>query len=258
MSSRVTDEILNERLRQSVLERTWFYRFRLPDGAVTRTDSNQEVLNLHEARRRAMLHVLDLRFPERVREIDAIDLASHEGWFSLELAKRVRRVRGYDINPASVEAAQRVCALFPVANLEFAIADVRAMQAPGTPPAEFVLLFGLLYHVEDPFRILRIAASLATDTLLIETQLTGWDISGAVEFGSYEWRKPILGWFALVDDDHNREGGTTGVALIPSLEAVRQSLLRLGFVRVQVIDAFNAGAEQLRRGQRAIIAAFRT
>lgn len=237
--------------------RVWFYGFGLPDGSVTATNTTQEVARLHEARRRAMVAVLDRRFGSRLSRIDAIDLASHEGWFSLDLAKRVRAVRGFDVNPESVAAARNMSELLRIENVSFEISDVRDIQTDEVQPASFVLLYGLLYHAEDPIRMLRIAAALTTDTLLIETQVAPWEFTGSVEWGSSESRKPVLGWFALIDDDDNREGGNTGLALVPSIEAIRQALLRLGFARADVVTDFNGDAEQMRRGQRAVIAGFR-
>ena len=166
-------------------------------------------------------------------------------------------MRGFDVNGESVEAARRMLEIQGVSNGRFEAIDVRDVDAAAVGTAEFVLLYGLLYHAEDPMRMLRLAASLTADTLLIETQVTGFDIKGSIEWGTYQSRKPVLGLFALIDDDHNREGGNTGLALVPSVDAVRSALLRLGFIRADLVTDFNAETEQLRRGQRVIIAAHR-
>lgn len=245
------------RLAAWVRDRTWFYTFELPDGSRTQTNTTAEVQRFHGARRSAMIAVLESRFASRLRTIDCIDLGSHEGWFAIELARRTRTLRGFDVKPASIEAARRMCQLQEVENVAFTLTDFRDIDPNRVTPADFVLLYGLLYHAEDPLRILRLAASLARDTLLIETQVTAWEFGGAVEWGASEGRKPVLGWFALIDDDDNREGGNTGIALVPSIEAVRQSLLRMGFARVEHVRDFDAETEQLRRGQRAVIAAYR-
>lgn len=240
-----------------VRARRWFYEFVLPDGSVTDCDAMEEVRALHRMRRDAMKSVCADVFGAGLANADAIDLASHEGWFALELARTVRSVRGYDVNPASVEAAQRMARLQGVTNVAFTHCDIRSLDGAAAAPADAVLMYGLLYHVEDPLRFLRIAAGLARRLLLIETQVTGVELEMDVEFGYHRWMRPVHGMFALIDDDDNREGGNTGLALIPSTRALNHCLDRLGFSRVEVFPVPADGPEQLARKRRVIVAGIR-
>lgn len=244
-------------LLEWVRARRWFYEFALPDGSVTDCDAMDEVRAFHRVRRDAMNAVFSDVFGADLASSEAIDLASHEGWFSLELASRMRSVRGYDVNPASVDAAVRMAALQKVENVSYTLCDIRSLESPGVAPADAVLMYGLLYHVEDPLRMLRIAASLARKVLLIETQVTGVEIEMDVEFGYHRWMRPVHGVFALIDDDDNREGGNTGLAMIPSPGALRHCLTRLGFPRVEIVAIPADGPEQLARKRRIIIAGIR-
>ena len=240
-----------------VRSRRWFYEFPLPDGGATDCDAMEEVRALHRSRRDAMRMVLTDVFGDELSAAEAIDLASHEGWFSLELASRMRAVRGYDVNLESVEAARRMAALQGVANVAFTHCDIRDLERERVEPADAVLMYGLLYHVEDPIRILRIASDLARRVVLIETQVTGVELEMDVEFGHHRWMRPVHGIFALIDDDDNREGGNTGLAMIPSPQALKHCLSRFGFSRVQTVPISLDGPEQLARKRRVIIAGIR-
>jgi tRNA (mo5U34)-methyltransferase len=243
-------------LEQWALGREWFYRYQLPSGAVT-PGPIEPILRLHEARRDMMLSVLAERFGDRLSQIDCIDLASHEGFFSFELARRTQSVRGVDVRGDSVEAARKMAVLQGLTNTEFVTRDVNDLSVASFAPADFVLLYGLIYHTEDPVRVLRIASELTRDTLLIETQVTGLELGGGVEWGHYKAHKPIEGMFVVIADDQHREGGTTGIALIPSVSALRFILGRMGFAKVQVIAPPVDEPEQLARGHRVVIAAHR-
>jgi len=246
-----------EALEKWALTRDWFYRYQLPSGAIT-PGPVDEILRLHEARRDTMLSVLSDRFGDRLSQIDCIDLASHEGFFSFELARRTRSVRGVDVRSDSVEAARKMAILQGVTNTDFVTRNVYDLSVASFPPADFVLLYGLIYHTEDPVRVLRTASELARDTLLIETQVAALELGGDVEWGHYKSRKPIEGIFVVIADDHHREGGTTGIALIPSVSALRFVLGQMGFATVHLIAPPADEPEQLARGRRVIIAAHRT
>jgi ubiquinone/menaquinone biosynthesis C-methylase UbiE len=237
--------------------RSWFYEFALPDGGLTPCDALEEVRAFHRTRRDVMLRVFSDVFGDRLASADAIDLASHEGWFSLALAEKMRSVRGYDVNAQSVEAAIRMAALQNVTNVSYTECDIRRLDDEAVEPADAVLMYGLLYHVEDPLRILRIAARMARRILLIETQVTGVELEMDVEFGNYRWMRPVHGMFALIDDDDNREGGNTGLAMIPSPGALRHCLTRLGFSHVETVAIPADGPEQLSRRRRLIMVGIR-
>jgi tRNA (mo5U34)-methyltransferase len=250
-----TDDLAS--LEAWALSRDWFYRYQLPSGAVTPGPVDL-ILTLHDARRDMMLRALSERFGDRLSTTDCLDLASHEGFFSFELARRTRSVRGVDVRADSVEAARRMAILQGLTNVEFLHADVRDLTVERVGAADVVLLYGLLYHTEDPIRILRIASELTRDTLLIESQVTALELGGDVEWGHYKSRKTIEGLFYLVADDHHREGGTTAMALIPSVSALRFALGHLGFPNVRVIPPPSDEPEQLARGRRAVIVAHRS
>jgi hypothetical protein len=75
-----------------------------------------------------------------------------------------------------------------------------------------------------------------------------------VEDGHYVHQREVHGLFGLtLDYPSSREGGSTEVALVPSLGAVLFLLRTFGFEEVVVLPPGPDDYEQHRRGSRAII-----
>lgn len=237
--------------------RRWSYRYPLPGGEWT-ADAQEIPTALHEARKTMLKSVLDDRFGTQKANTTALDLACHQGFYSLALAEQVRSVTGIDINPESIEDAERISTYLGASNIRFIEADFNECDLSMIEPVDTVLMYGLLYHVEDPIRLLRRAASLCRDTLIIETQLATFDITTDIEWGSnLSWRS-VRGLFAVVDDQENPEGGPTSIATVPSYNALDYLLRKIGFESVNLANPPDDRAEQLPRGRRVVLAAHRS
>jgi tRNA (mo5U34)-methyltransferase len=100
-----------------------------------------------------------------------------------------------------------------VKNVEFRRVNLQEEQLADVEPADFVLAFGLFYHLENPVQVLRLASRLCRKHILIETQVTGLEITGKVELGSHLIQVDIQGTFAMVADfPQLNVGGTGGVS----------------------------------------------
>lgn len=245
---------MSEDLLALVRARPWFYAFELPDGSLTPTDSDPAVLQLHECRR-AHLRAVIAGIPDAAR-MTALDLASHEGFFTVELARHFRWVQGLELRERSILGAEIVTALLGHGNVGYRQMDLLRV-APAEEPglmADFVLLYGLLYHVEEPLRLLRLACRLARHHILLESQVLPYELSGRVEDGSWHWQRDIEGSFALVEDySERREGGGADFALVPSVGALCHLLRRFGCAEVRMRPVGPEDHEQFRRGSRVII-----
>src|SRR5258705_8011006 len=73
--------------------------------------------------------------------------------------------------------------------------------------ADFVLVYGLLYHMESPIRVLRLASQLSRRHILVETQLFPYDVAGRGEDGSFFNQHAVEGGFALSPAHPPRQGG---------------------------------------------------
>ncbi len=69
-----------------ILDKTWFYRFELPSGAVTSTYDDGALDAIHETRLAMLKHVVERRFGASLAGRNAIDIACHQGWFAAKLA----------------------------------------------------------------------------------------------------------------------------------------------------------------------------
>lgn len=237
-----------------VKARAWFYTFELPDGSLTRTDADPAVLHLHATRLARLQEVIGT-IPDAAR-MTALDLGSHEGFFTAELARRFGSVQGVELREDSARAAEMMLGVLGLGNAairQLDLLDLDAAREAGLG-ADFVLIYGLLYHVEDPLRLLRLACRLARRHILLETQVLPYDITGRVEDGSHLWQRDVHGGFGLVEDySARREGGSGDFALVPSVGALLFLLRRLGCAELRLLPAGPADHEQFRRGARVII-----
>lgn len=244
---------INEKLLKSIKSQVWFYEFRLPDGSITKVDINKEVLKIHETRVKKLLSIIDKFIPDS-KNLSAIDFASHQGFFTLELAKKFNDVLGIEMRPESLEQAKQMCELNQSKNIRFLQADLTKLNSNEVDQADLVLCYGLLYHLEAPIQVLRLASQLTSKHILIETQIFPYDISGNIEDGNYQWQRPVTGVFALSPDyGHRREGGSTEFAVIPSLNTLIFLLKEFGFNSIEVLEFDESDYEQFRRGSRVII-----
>jgi hypothetical protein len=238
---------------EKVKHRTWFYEFDLPDGSRTSTDVPADVLPIHTSRRNKLVQIIRERV-ESPQDLTAVDFASHEGYYSIELSRHFKSVRGYEYREESLEAARLITDVLGVSNVEYVRADLQKMEFDKSSVADFVLVYGLIYHLENPIHAIRLASQLCRKHILVETQVFPFNISGMVEDGNHMNLRSVEGIFALSPDySHGREGGSTDIALVPSLNSVLYLLKNFGFSEVSVLPSSLNDYEQFRRGSRVIV-----
>lgn len=138
-----------------------------------------------------------------------LDIGCGPGWFTQRLLSLTRQVTGLDGRPEIVEEAQRRVkeASFLCVNIE-SETEIRKIEA-----ADLVFCFGLLYHTENPFRVVRNLHQLTKGVLFIET---------IVVPGHFP-----LCW--LVEEGNNETQGITYHAMIPNHDCLVQMLYVSGF-----------------------------
>jgi tRNA (mo5U34)-methyltransferase len=232
-----------------VKEEKWFYEFSLPDGSKTESYLPQVARNIHPTREKALREYLS---QGNYNASSALDISCHEGYFSIVLADYFNDVVGVDKNNDSLKKAKKIAALLGQDSIQFKNSSVEDWDAKKA--ADFVLCYGLLYHVENPIQILRRLAYLAKKTLCIETQVLPYNIDGPIEDGSYLWQRSLNGLFGLCIDYSDRpEGGLTDLALVPSRQALEFLLKQFGFKSVQFYQPDPDDYEQFVRGHRVIV-----
>ncbi|MET0372327.1 MAG: methyltransferase domain-containing protein [Sphingobium sp.] len=193
----------------------WFHSFVFPDGTRVQGIKALEVLQ-HEA---------NLIFPDPLEGKRVLDIGAWDGFFSFE-AERRRAVevlatdhfcwsgpgwgdkRGFDHAHARFHSRVRSLDL-----------DIEDHNVEALGQFDVVLLLGVLYHVTDPYRILRSAAQMCTDHLVIETvtALRHEEVPAMRLFTELELNEDPTNYWA------------------PNILALREMCRRFGFTRFSVL-----------------------
>lgn len=246
-------------LEAEALSRTWFYPFRLPGGGVTPTYDGGVLDSIHFTRRQMLDDALASLFGEDFSALSAVDIACHQGWFACHLAERgFGRVLALDARKEHVSDTRLMRDLLGYSQIEVAQRDVHDTRTDNTDgPFDLTLCFGLIYHLENPVGALRVARALTRRACLVETQVMP-GLTGVVDYGSYRFVRPLKGSFGIIDETgetHGREASTTGICLVPSVEALLWILRKIGFSSAEVLPVPEDGYEQLRYGKRVMVLA---
>jgi tRNA (mo5U34)-methyltransferase len=208
------------------LAKTWFYPFRLPSGGTTPTYGTGELDAIHHTRSAMLETALQAEFGSERSALSAVDLACHQGWFSAQLAQSgFGRVIGVDARPEHIADAGLIRDALRLPQIELVERDVHAVTAQDLGTHDLVLCFGLIYHLENPVGALRVARALSKRLCIDETGET-----------------------------HGPEASTTGICLVPSVEALVWIMDRIGFRRVEVLPVPEDGYEQLVHRKRVMVA----
>ena len=140
---------------------------------------------------------------------DAYDVGAGPGWFAEKLTQRNLDVLGLEGREelVSIARARVQGARFDVVDLD------RDSSIFDLAPRDLVLCVGLLYHIENPFRIVRFLEAITGKLLVLETQVT-------------PSAEPI---FRLVEEGRNVTQGLTHHAVIPSASSLTKMLFAAGF-----------------------------
>jgi tRNA (mo5U34)-methyltransferase len=240
----------------------WFYDFDL--GAYGRIESKLplEVRPIHNTRLQMINTVIDRYIKPDAKAVSCLDVACHEGFYSIELAKRgVKRILGIDIREQSLRKARFVAKTLALANAEFQQMNAEDVRPDSVGEFEITLFLGLLYHLENPMLCLRRAASVTKDVCILETQVID-EFAGQTEWGARAWTHRYRGVLALIDetadfDAANPETGATPLAMCPDRKGLVTMLKHAGFPKVEFIDPPMGAYEQHARGKRVVCAAYK-
>jgi tRNA (mo5U34)-methyltransferase len=244
-----------------VHQRSWFYDFALPDGSRTHSYLPEGVADIHVTRREMLATALARGLGEKpVAAMSAIDIACHQGYFSLQLAQagfgRVLAIDNRDSHLADTDLVSRAYGYRQIVTARHDVEDVRASEIAET--FDVVLMLGLIYHVENPVRILRLARALCRGMCIIETQVVP-NMTGVVDWGSWRFQRPMVASFGIIDETeetHGPEASVHGICVTPSYEALVWCMHRVGFQRVERVVAPAEGYEQLTSGKRVMVVGY--
>jgi len=238
--------------------REWFYSYELPDGSSTSTYHNEEIHVIHDTRWNMLESYLGRNLGADRSGLSALDLASHQGWFAVNMARSgFSRVLGVDARQSHVDDSQLISDIYGMDQLSFQQGDIHDQNPETLGQFDVVLMLGLLYHLENPVGALRTCRTLCKNLCIIETQIVP-GMTGFVDYGSYQYVRPLKGSFGIVDemeDTHGPEASVTGICLVPSLDALMWLLEKVGFSSATVLEPPEDAYEQLRYHKRVMVAA---
>lgn len=140
-----------------------------------------------------------------------MDVGCGVGYFSNVLALMGLDVEAFDGRYENVAEARN---RYP--EISFKLCDIEDMGVCELEPRDLVLCFGLLYHLENPFRAIRNLSLLTKKFLIIESMVAPFE-------------KPIA---VFVDETHTADQALNYVALVPSENGFVKMLYKAGFVSV--------------------------
>ena len=238
--------------------RQWFYAYDLPDGSSTSTYHDDDIHLIHNTRWRMLESYLDRNLGADKSGLSALDLASHQGWFAVNMARAgFSPVLGVDARQSHVDDSTLISDIYEMDQLKFQQGDIHDQDPEKLGQFDVVLMFGLLYHLENPVGALRVCRSLCKNVCVIETQIVP-GMTGFVDYGSYQYVRPLKGSFGIIDemeDTHGPEASVTGICLVPSLDALLWLLEKVGFSSATVLEPPKDAYEQLRHHKRVMVVA---
>lgn len=138
----------------------------------------------------------------------AVDVGCGVGYFSKFLHDFGFRVTGIDGREGNVEESRR---RYP--DITFLSANAEDLHPEELGSFDLVLCFGLLYHLENPFRVIRNLYSIAQQVLLVESMCA-------------PGTSPVL---ELLDEYKGVNQGLNHVAFYPTESCLVKMLYRAGF-----------------------------
>jgi SAM-dependent methyltransferase len=170
----------------------------------------QDVVEFNEARQRLVTSFLK-EVRSQAQLTTAADIGCGLGHFAKFLADLDFRVTAVDGRAENTAEGKR---RFP--EVTFLTADAESLPASEMGTFDLVLCFGLLYHLENPFRAMRFLRQLTGKILVIES------MCAPGETASME----------LLDEYESDDQGLNYVAFYPTESCLIKMLYRSGFPRV--------------------------
>jgi tRNA (mo5U34)-methyltransferase len=263
MSDNVTP-MTRDQIQQRIAELApWFYPFDFGGGVVAPSKIPPEVAGIFETRLEMVARAVESHFGARLADIGCLDVGCHEGFYSFAMAKKgVGRVVGVDVRESNLRRARFVAEAMSLPQVVFRQGNCERLRAAELGRFELTLFLGLLYHLENPMLCLRNIAALTKELCIVETQVIE-EVAGETEWGARAWTRPYQGALAVIDEssefhsDDGEETGSTPVALCPSPKALEFLLKQAGFRSVKMVPPPPGAYEQLARGKRVVVAAYK-
>lgn len=161
--------ISSEEIRAAVTSVShWYHRIELAPGIVTPgINDSPRVL-------------AEIGLPNDLKGARALDLGTRDGYFAFELERRGADVLAVDYC-ASESTGFAVAARVLGSRVRFQQANIYDLRPRDLGAFDIVLFLGLIYHLPDPMRAIRIVRGLSRRWMWLESHLGITDPGGSTE-----------------------------------------------------------------------------
>jgi hypothetical protein len=159
-----------------------------------------------EVKLRRILQVVSDAASKPLETIRLLDLACHEGIYSIEFARHGTNVLGIEGRRAHIEKAVFVKDALSLNNVNFAQDDVRNLSKQKYGSFDVVLCLGILYHLDVPdvFRFIESISEVCDDIAVIDTRIAAGPTSSYVYDGTRYWGNRISEGHKLDDSSEEK------------------------------------------------------
>ncbi len=211
----------------------WQYPFEFGEGIVARTYTDAQV-RLHPWRREMLIKNLDKIYSDKYHELSVLDLGSGEGAMSLALWNRgVRDITCVEVRELNVEKAKFVFNHFGV-NANIINSSIDDFLDKNTKKYDLVIFMGILYHILNPFDMMKKLSDITKESIVIETVVAKID---DIKFGNrdkYSAQKD--GFFIRIDTTESQTAGLSNLELWPTMGALDMLMNENDFTDVELFD----------------------
>lgn len=232
--------------------KNWFYEF-VFSGGISTNAPDTLTATIHKSRAELIFPFLDMFFYRRWNEVRCLDIACHQGWFSIQVAlRRAREVLGLDVRNNHIKMANTIKDLGDISNVKFKQENLYNIRTEEYGKNELTFFLGILYHLDSPIEALRVAKSVTTQLCVIETQVVRTAPELEYLWGSDTSLRKGPG-IAVVMSDENHVEGERSTVFVPTIDALYRMLYSVGFDRVYLSVPPPSVYEQYRDYDRVVV-----
>lgn len=203
----------------------WQFPFDFGNGIKAPTYTSVQT-ELHPWRRKVMMDAIE-NMHSNFGELSVLDLGSGEGAMSIALwQKGIRDITCVEIRKNNIEKAKFACDHFG-ASPKHVNCDIEDFLRDNNREYDITIFMGLLYHILNPFAVMKAIGSITKNTMVIETVLAS---NNSISFvNSKEYSPTNAGFFVRIDSAESHTAGTNDLELWPNEKGLRKLLCYSGF-----------------------------
>lgn len=158
MTAKQKTEPINPILKEISKVKNWYHQIELAPGIITPGVNNSaKVLKL-------------LKLPLNCHGLRVLDLGTRDGYFAFEMEKRGAQVTAVDYLPKETTGFAIAQKILGSKNIIYKQDNLYEITPKSYGTFDIVLFLGLLYHLPDPVRALKIVRQVCQGTMYLETQ----------------------------------------------------------------------------------------